>query len=67
LSHGVLDAIIIDSSNNRAAAPAAVADVPNSLHHVADSMNKADLLSFVEELKGRFPRNINLRWWTLVR
>jgi hypothetical protein len=30
-------------------------------------MDKTDLLSLLEELKGFFPRNINLRWWTFKR
>jgi hypothetical protein len=64
VGYRVLDTIIVDSSNNRAATAAAIADVAYSLHHVADRMNKTDLLSLVEELKGFFPRNINLRWWT---
>jgi hypothetical protein len=67
LGHRVLDAIIIDSANNRAAAAAAIADVAYSLHHVAHGMNKTDLLSLVEKLKCLFPRNINLRWWTFKR
>jgi hypothetical protein len=67
LGYRVLDAIIVDSSKNCAATAAAVTDVAYSLHHVADRVDKTDLLSLVEELKGLFPRNINLRWWTFKR
>jgi hypothetical protein len=67
LGYRVLDTVIIDSSNNRAATAAAIADVAYSLHHVAHGMNKTDLLSLVEKPKCLFPRNINLRWWTFKR
>jgi len=50
--HGVLDAVLVDAPEYPAAAAAAVADVAEALHDVADGVDEAELLRPVEEGEG---------------
>jgi hypothetical protein len=58
LGDRVLDAKVIDPSDNSTATAATVADVTNALYHVAHSVYKTDLLGLVEKLKSLFTGNI---------
>ena len=49
MGHGFLDAPVIDSSEYAAAATAAVADVADPFHHVANSVNQTHFLGLVEK------------------
>src|SRR5512139_705994 len=52
--HRFLDPEFRYSPQNPAAAAAAVADVINTLRHVADRMDKADLFGFIQDRQGFF-------------